>query len=316
MEHASLLMVRPGSLQEETQMRTRTVMVLTGLVFGGLAAPAAANPPLIASTVMSSDKTTLTIRGVHLGLDAAETEDCATLTSPAPQVTLEATALTVTASCRTQVTATLPTGLVAGTYLLTLQRSDQEIAVFYPTFGAAGPQGAAGPAGPAGRIGAPGRNGPPGATGPQGPAFTATDARSNTALGTSALGSNTTGQSNTAIGPQALAGSTTGSTNVAVGGIALQNNTEGSSNTAIGYASLRQSLGSFNIALGFRAGQSHIAGDNNIYIGSYGSPAESGVIRIGLGTATTQTHLSGTVTAPAFVGDGSRLTNVPAVYQP
>ena len=298
------------------QIRTATVMAVAGWAFAALAAPVAANPPLIASTTVSDDQTTLTIRGVHLEVGSAETDDCSTVSAPAPQVMLEATTLSVTASCRTQVTATLPGTLPAGTYLLTVERSDEELAVFYPTFGAAGPPGIPGPAGTPGRIGAPGRTGLPGRAGPQGPAFTATDAQDNTALGASALGSVTTGRSNTAIGPSALFNSTTASTNVAVGGIALQNNTVGASNTAIGYGSLRQSTGSFNIALGFRAGQQLIVGDNNIYIGSSGALVESGVIRIGITGAATQTYLAGTVTAPAFVGDGSALTNVPAVYQP
>ena len=298
------------------QIRTATVMAVAGWAFAALAAPVAANPPLIASTTVSDDQTTLTIKGVHLEVGSAETDDCTTLSAPAPQVTLEATTLSVTASCRTQVTATLPGTLPAGTYLLTVERSDAELAVFYPTFGAAGPPGIPGPAGAPGRIGAPGRTGLPGLAGPQGPAFTATDAQDNTALGASALGSVTTGRSNTAIGPSALFNGTTASTNVAVGGIALQNNTVGASNTAIGYGSLRQSTGSFNIALGFRAGQQLIVGDNNIYIGSSGALVESGVIRIGITGATTQTYLAGTVTAPSFVGDGSALTNVPAVYQP
>ena len=298
------------------QIRTATVMAVAGWAFAALAAPVAANPPLIASTTVSDDQTTLTIRGVHLEVGSGETDDCSTVSAPAPQVTLEATTLSVTASCRTQVTATLPGTLPAGTYLLTVERSDEELAVFYPTFGAAGPPGIPGPAGTPGRIGAPGRTGLPGRAGPQGPAFTATDAQDNTALGASALGSVTTGRSNTAIGPSALFNGTTASTNVAVGGIALQNNTVGASNTAIGYGSLRQSTGSFNIALGFRAGQQLIVGDNNIYIGSSGALVESGVIRIGITGATTQTYLAGTVTAPAFVGDGSALTNVPAVYQP
>ena len=294
------------------QIRTATAVVWA---LAALATPVAAQPPLIASTSVSGDQTTLTIRGVYLVAVSAGSDDCSTLSAPAPDVVLQATTLTVTASCRTQVTATLPQSMPPGTYLLMLERSDEEIAVFYPTFGVVGPQGVAGPAGPPGRVGAPGRTGLPGSAGPRGPAFTATDAQDNTRLGPSALGSITTGRSNTAIGPRALFAGTTASTNVAVGINALHAATTGSSNTAIGHFSLRQSTGSFNIALGYRAGQDHLVGDNNIYIGNGGGPADSGVVRIG-GGANTQTYLAGTVTAPAFVGNGSGLTNVRAVYQP
>ena len=294
------------------KIRTATAAVWA---LAALVAPVAAQPPMIASTSASADQTTLTIKGVYLVADSAGSEDCATLSATPPEVVLEATTLTVIASCRTKVTAMLPPKTWRGTYLLMLERSDEEIAVFYPTFGAVGPQGVAGPAGPPGRVGPPGRTGLPGPAGLQGPAFTATDALDNTKLGPSALGSITTGRSNTAIGPRALFAGTTASENVAVGINALHVTTTGSSNTAIGHYSLSRSTGSFNIAVGFRAGQEHIVGDNNIYIGNAGAGADSGVIRIGTG-ATTQTYLAGTVTAPAFVGDGSGLTNVRAVYQP
>ena len=295
---------------------TKGLMAGAGLAWMVVAAPVAANPPLIVSTAMSGDQTTLTIQGVNLPATSTEPEDGNTLATPAPRVNLGTTALTVTASCRTRVTATLSSGVGAGTYLLTLTRSDDAMAVFYPTFGAVGPQGVPGPAGPPGLIGTPGRTGPPGAPGPRGPAFTATDAQDNTALGPSALGSLTTGRSNTAVGESSLGGTTSGSYNVAVGLSALSSNAVGSSNTAVGHRALRFNIASFNIALGYEAGLDHRTGDHNIYIGHRGIDTETGIVRIGQPDRHTQTHLSGTVTAPAFVGDGSALTNVRAVYQP
>src|SRR5262249_42315568 len=54
----------------------------------------------------------------------------------------------------------------------------------------------------------------------------------NTAEGSNALFSLTTGYSNTAIGNQALAATTTGSYNTATGDLALFRNTTGDNNTA------------------------------------------------------------------------------------
>ena len=107
-----------------------------------------------------------------------------------------------------------------------------------------------------------------------------------------------------------------GSNNVAVGGYSLLYNRTGSSNTAIGYSALSRTTSSFNIGLGYDAGSAHVTGDNNIYIGHRGIADETGIIRIGTAGTHTQTYLQGTVTATSFVGDGSALTNVRAVYQP
>ena len=274
---------------------TKALMAGAGLASRVVAAPTAANPPLIVSTVMSGDLTTLTIQGVNLAATSTELEDCSTLTTPASRVNL-GTALSVTASCRPRVTATLPSGVGAGTYPLTLTRSDDAMAAFYPTFGAVGPQGIPRPVGPPGLIGTPGRTGPPGASGPRGPAFTATDAQDNTALGPGALGRLTTSRSDTAVGQSSLRRTTTGSHNVAVALDALSTNAVGSSNTAVGHRALMR--------------------NHNIYIGHRGIETETGIIRIGQPDRHTQTRLSGTVTAPAFVGDGSELTNVRAMYQP
>src|SRR6266478_1004780 len=81
-------------------------------------------------------------------------------------------------------------------------------------------------------------------------------ANGNTAEGTNALLSLTTGSFNTATGDEALQANTTGNYNTANGAGALQNNTTGRSNTANGVDALfSNTTGSFNVALGFTAGQ-------------------------------------------------------------
>src|SRR5438309_1421866 len=104
----------------------------------------------------------------------------------------------------------------------------------------------------------------------------------NTAEGTDALFSLTTGYSNTATGSDALYSNTTGSYNTANGVIALHNNTTGSFNTADGRtALLSNTTGSSNIALGSGAGFFLTTGDNNIDIGNVGVAGEANTIRIG-----------------------------------
>ena len=79
----------------------------------------------------------------------------------------------------------------------------------------------------------------------------------NTAEGTKALFSNTTGEANTAIGTGALYKNTTGGGNTAAGMAALGSNTTGFSNTAIGaMALMMNTTGNYNVALGDSAGQS------------------------------------------------------------
>jgi Chaperone of endosialidase len=106
----------------------------------------------------------------------------------------------------------------------------------------------------------------------------------NTAEGTKALFSNTTGQANTAMGVGALYKNTTGVGNTATGMAALGSNTTGFSNTAIGARALMMNTtGNYNVALGDSAGESLSTGDNNIHIGHNvsGVAGESNTIRIG-----------------------------------
>jgi hypothetical protein len=105
----------------------------------------------------------------------------------------------------------------------------------------------------------------------------------NTAEGTKALFSNTTGQANTAIGVGALYKNTTGVGNTAAGMAALGSNVTGFSNTAVGARALMNTTGNYNVALGDSAGEFLSTGDNNIDIGYNvcGVAGESNTIRIG-----------------------------------
>jgi trimeric autotransporter adhesin len=94
----------------------------------------------------------------------------------------------------------------------------------------------------------------------------------NTAIGQSALTSNTTGANNTAIGQSALYDSTTGSDSTAVGQGALYSVT-GSPNDALGYQTGHYiSTGASNVALGFEAMQgvsaTPLTGSNNTALGN------------------------------------------------
>src|SRR5206468_12370858 len=114
----------------------------------------------------------------------------------------------------------------------------------------------------------------------------------NTAEGTNALFSLTSGIDNTALGFEALFRNTTGDFNTAEGFGALFNNTSGSQNTATGAHTLDQNItGSSNVALGFQAGF-NITGNGNVCIGQniLGLAGESNVTRIGNITSTAQAN--------------------------
>ena len=134
---------------------------------------------------------------------------------------------------------------------------------------------------------------------------TAGEGIENTAVGTAALFSNTTGGSNTAVGAFALFTNTDGGGHTAVGAGALVNNNASgflSSNTAVGISALNASTsgganvaigegallsietGSANTAIGALAGASYTADEtSNICIGAAtgGSAGDNNTIRIG-----------------------------------
>jgi hypothetical protein len=102
----------------------------------------------------------------------------------------------------------------------------------------------------------------------------------NTAIGSLALSSNTTGNSNTANGYQSLSANRNGNFNTANGSgsllanisglkntasghLSLSSNTIGSDNTANGFESLKLNTGSYNTALGSSALNINSTGNNN-----------------------------------------------------
>ena len=241
-----------------------TVMVLPAL---------AQTKPLIASAQVSADQTTLTVTGLNF-LPPPPAIPLPGTTAVPPTISLALTQMTVTAASATSVTATLPGALAAGTYLLGLVRSDQEVAVFHLTIGAIGPAGPAGSPGPAGGAGADGAPGPAGPVGPAGPAVSMTTGARNTPFGESALSSLTTGERNSAFGHEALTSLTTGSRNLAIGYNALTSLTTGGDdaeadrNTALGYRTLESlTAGEDNVALGARAMTDLTDGDENTSLG-------------------------------------------------
>jgi hypothetical protein len=94
------------------------------------------------------------------------------------------------------------------------------------------------------------------------------DSNDNTAVGNSALISNTTGSDNTAVGSSALLSSSTGEFNTAIGFEALSDNTIGDSNTATGYQALTSNtIGVENTATGIDALEFNTTGSLNTAAG-------------------------------------------------
>jgi hypothetical protein len=108
----------------------------------------------------------------------------------------------------------------------------------------------------------------------------------NINVGETALSSpSLTGSGNSAVGASALASNTTGGNNTASGVNALSSNTTGSSNTAIGVAALNSStISSDNVAIGVSAGF-NVTGSSNTLVGrSCGGRIAGGNFNVAVGT--------------------------------
>ncbi len=109
----------------------------------------------------------------------------------------------------------------------------------------------------------------------------------NTAVGSKALYTNSTGERNTAMGYQALYSNSIGTRNTATGHRSLEHNTEGEENTANGYRSLHSNTtglcntamgssalainttGEYNTAIGYEALLDNSTGSHNTAVGAY-----------------------------------------------
>lgn len=134
----------------------------------------------------------------------------------------------------------------------------------------------------------------------------------NSAVGHSALHSNTIGGSNTAHGYWALYSNTGGIENCGFGVGALFSNTVGTQNTGVGVYSLYSTTAGFNnSAVGYAALFSNVLGNNNTAIGNFadvGSPNLNNVTAIGAGAivnASNSIQLGNSSVTTVFAGTGT-----------
>ncbi|MBI2049663.1 hypothetical protein HYT32_02035 [Candidatus Roizmanbacteria bacterium] len=119
----------------------------------------------------------------------------------------------------------------------------------------------------------------------------------NTALGITALPSNTTATDNTAVGNRAMEDTTTGGQNTAIGATALLRNTTGARNTAVGLGSLASNNSVDNTALGHFALTSNTS-SGNVAIGYnaiYGNTTGNNIVAIGANTGGPQDTASNSI---------------------
>lgn len=141
----------------------------------------------------------------------------------------------------------------------------------------------------------------------------------NTAEGTNALLSRTTGVWNTANGFEALKKDTTGGGNTAIGFHTLFNNTVGKNNVAVGPQALLNNVGGDNnIAIGAFTGV-NLRGSNNINISNPGNSSDSNTMRLGSQGVHMETFIAGIhgtilpntgTLQPVFVNDAGKLGTV------
>ena len=129
----------------------------------------------------------------------------------------------------------------------------------------------------------------------------------NTAFGSYALTSNTTGRRQTAFGSQALYSNTTGYYNTALGAYALFTNVTGNYNTALGNQALQYCTGDRNTAVGNGALTSNTNGVDNVAIGDRA---------IGVSAALNRTIAIGTQAGQQYTGNDSVAIGYQALSAP
>ena len=140
--------------------------------------------------------------------------------------------------------------------------------------------------------------------------YTNSTGENNTAMGMSSLYTNSTGTNNTAVGVAALNKNETGVGNTAMGVQALYTNSTGVYNTAIGnYALLTNSTGSYNIAIGVESLNKNETGINNTAMGAQALFSNTGDYNTAIGYSALSTNTTGiNNTAIGYDADGSSAT--------
>jgi hypothetical protein len=161
-------------------------------------------------------------------------------------------------------------------------------------------------------------------------AISGSDGSGNTAVGSNAMRQGRTiadGSYNTAVGVRALSNGDDGDYNTAIGASSIEK-VEGDNNSGLGNRTLfNTTTGDANTAVGSNAGDTNTTGSNNTLIGSNSDVGSNNLTnataigynaivdasnKIRLGDSNiTLVETSGTVSATAFIGDGSQLTNLP-----
>jgi len=131
--------------------------------------------------------------------------------------------------------------------------------------------------------------------------FSLTSGCCNTAAGNNALLQNTTGGGNSAMGDGALYSNSSGSDNTGIGRWALISNSSGNANTAVGVSALQNNNGPANTAVGVYALQNNTSGMENVAVGNYAlQPNTNGNYNIGIGFGA----LSSNCSSPCTTGQG------------
>ncbi len=150
-----------------------------------------------------------------------------------------------------------------------------------------------------------------------------TTGSNNSFLGYASGMSNTAGNYNSFLGCQSGMSNTTGNSNLFLGCYSGEANTTGQYNSFLGRGSGKASkTGSKNLFIGCQSGYSITSGSGNIFLGYQAGYNETGSNKLYISNSDTSDPLiygefdnntvtiNGTLTATAFVGDGSGLTGI------